>query len=83
MRTPNNDGWPTLIDFNFGIKNRGESRLGQCLINPQMHESMIELYETITEEIIHEILTSEFGTTEDQDHFFLKKLGFIDEWINE
>lgn len=72
-----------MIDFNFAIKNRGESRFGQCLINPAMHESMNDIFETITEEIIHDILTNEFGTTEEQDHFFLKKLGFIDDWITE
>ena len=72
-----------MIDFNFAIKNRGESRLGQCLINPSMHDSLSDLYETINEEVIHDILTVEFGTTEDQDHFFLKKLGFIEDWIIE
>ena len=72
-----------MIDFNFAIKNRGECRLNQVLITPKLHDDINDLFFTIEEEIIHQILTENFGTTEDQDHFIIRKLGFIDDWINE
>ena len=52
------------------------------MVNPKNCHDMKEIIKIIEHELFHEILQTEFATTEKQDHFFLDKLGFIDDWID-
>ena len=73
-----------MIDFNFTINDMGEYLpiLRRGLVNPKNCHDMKEIIKIIEHELFHEILQTEFDTTEKQDHFFLDKLGFIDDWID-
>lgn len=70
------------MDFNFDIEDRGihYPESGRVLINPSKHESLQELLDTMDHEMLHPAL-DEFDLDEVQQHWVIKKIAWIDEFL--
>jgi hypothetical protein len=68
--------------FNFDIEDRGifypESK--RTLINPARHESIQEIFDTITHETIHQALEDQ-ELDETQEHWAIRKIMWQDEYF--
>lgn len=74
-----------MIDFSFAIEDRGEHdyTISRILVNPKKCEGCDDLFRVIEHEYLHKILVDIATTTEEQDHFAIEKLPFIDDWISQ
>ena len=68
--------------FNFDIDERGifypESK--RVLVNPSRHESLQEIYDTITHEVIHQALEDQ-DFDETQEHWIIRKIMWSNEFL--
>jgi len=74
-----------IIDFNFAIPDAGEwdVELRRGFVNPQMCKDVRDIVDTLVHEQLHQILTDEFATTTDQDHWAIDKIHFQDIYLIE
>ena len=72
------------VDFRVFGENRGiyYDETGRCLVYLTNHETLSDLYSTITHEVIHFCL-SKMGINEDMDEDQEEKLIYFTAWAEE
>ena len=70
--------------FNFDIEDRGVfyPETKRVLVNPAKHESIQEIYDTITHEVIH-LAIEDQDLDETMEHWVIRKIMWQAEYFSE
>jgi len=70
--------------FDFKFEGQGEYQDGKILISPREHESMEEIYCTITHEAIHASMDylNEYDNNSYMDHWVIRHMMWGEEYLD-
>ena len=72
-----------VIDIDIQGEKRGEwcTNMRKGYVNPKLCEGIFDFIQTIRHEYVHQILSDEFATTAEQDHWIINIIDWAEIYL--